>query len=561
MHPQETRPVDANAAYSIFGRERRRSSRHRVQTPAYASLSGSSQAAALELCEILDISDSGMCIQGSSPLDVNRLLPLVLDLSKTSAVIHTIGFVVWSDASGKTGIRFPQLPKVSQGELDEWLMANASINECAALPVSPLEPAEPFFVQPELVSGPFPAGGQASLVAAWLDLEEEVDFFGDDLGSALHLVAQRAVALTWATGAAIALIDRLKPSELVCRAYAGVGTPELGDRLQAGSGFSGACVRSATTLKCDDTETDPRVDPESCRSLGIRSLVACPVKRRTGETMGILEVFSPEIAAFWEKDCANLARLAWIIAKAVERYEHSLAGIVAVNQSAENQSQAANNPGEEPGEEKDAPDSKIAADTLRPQQRFSYGLFGRRGVRIVVAAMAAIAFIAWLIGPAVTSWVKDSPAKPESPSTRQSSAGQPSLNSFAGVSAEDLRRLALNGDPAAQYALGLRYASGDGVRRNYHEAMEWFLKSADQGDARAAAKLAGFFWSGRGSPRDYGRAYFWGLLAQAAGDEQGRLIVISCAPHLSPAQSAGEQQEADKWLHSHHILPSSGPAR
>ncbi|HEY8670278.1 MAG TPA: PilZ domain-containing protein, partial [Terriglobales bacterium] len=142
--------MDANAASSVFGRERRRSSRHRVQTPAYASLSGSSQAAALELCEILDISDSGMCIQGSSPLDVNRLLPLVLDLSKTRAVIHTIGFVVWSEASGKTGIRFPQLPRVSQGELDEWLMANASIDERAALPVSTLEPAEPVFVRPVL---------------------------------------------------------------------------------------------------------------------------------------------------------------------------------------------------------------------------------------------------------------------------------------------------------------------------------------------------------------------------------------------------------------------------
>jgi len=554
--------VDANAASSVFGRERRRSSRHRVQTPAYASLSGSSQAAALELCEILDISDSGMCIQGSSPLDVNRLLPLVLDLSKTRAVIHTIGFVVWSEASGKTGIRFPQLPRVSQGELDEWLMANASIDERAALPVSTLGPAEPVFVRPVLVGGPFPSGGQASLVAAWFDLEEEVDFFGDDLGSALHLVAQRAVALTWATGAAIALIDRLKPSELVCRAYAGVGTPELGDRLQAGSGFSGACVRSATTLKCDDTETDPRVDPESCRSLGIRSLVACPVKRRTGETMGILEVFSPEIAAFWEKDCANLARLACIIAKAVERYEHSSAG-VAVNRSAENQtqeSQTANNPVEEPGEKKDGPDSKLDSDPLRPQRHFS-GLLGRRRVGIVAAAIAAIALIAWLIAVAPTSWVKDSPSKAHPPSTHQSTAGQPSLNSFAGVSAEDLRRLAQNGEPAAQYALGLRYASGDGVKRNYHEAMGWFLKSADKGDARAASKLAGFFWSGRGSPRDYGRAYFWGLLAQAAGDEQGRVIVINSAPHLSPAQSSGEQQEADKWLHSHHILPSSGPAR
>src|SRR5207249_2810320 len=102
-----TRPAEGQEN-SIFGRDRRRAARHRVHTPAYASLSGSSQGAALELCEILNISEGGMCIQASSPMKPNRLLPLVLDLSETGARIHTTGHVVWSDPSGKTGIRFPE---------------------------------------------------------------------------------------------------------------------------------------------------------------------------------------------------------------------------------------------------------------------------------------------------------------------------------------------------------------------------------------------------------------------------------------------------------------------
>ena len=70
---------------------------------------------------------------------------------------------------------------------------------------------------------------------------------------------------------------------------------------------------------------------------------------------------------------------------------------------------------------------------------------------------------------------------------------------------------------------------------------------------RAAAKIATCFWAGKGAPQDYSKAYFWGLLAQAAGDETGRAIVINSAPHLSDHQRSAEQQEADSWLRSHHV--------
>jgi len=83
MERPGARPADINRENSIFGRDRRRVARHKVHTPAYASLMGSSQNAALELCEVLNISENGMCIQLSVPMKPNRLLPLVLDLSET----------------------------------------------------------------------------------------------------------------------------------------------------------------------------------------------------------------------------------------------------------------------------------------------------------------------------------------------------------------------------------------------------------------------------------------------------------------------------------------------
>jgi len=76
------------------------------------------------LSEILDISEEGMSVQTSSPLEVAHTLNLCLDLSETGARIRTSGQVVWSDASGRAGIHFPMLSGRSLGRLKEWLFVN-----------------------------------------------------------------------------------------------------------------------------------------------------------------------------------------------------------------------------------------------------------------------------------------------------------------------------------------------------------------------------------------------------------------------------------------------------
>jgi hypothetical protein len=252
-------PADVGADNSIFGRDRRRARRHRVHTPAYASLTGSAQGAVLELSEILDISESGMCIQSSSPMKVNRLLPLCLDLSETCARIHVVGHVVWSDPSGRTGIRFPDMSDASRRQLVEWLEANSRVEATLNVSVMTLPEPNPGTTQPAPPT-PSSSPGYTSLVNEWADIEREIEICGPDLDPALHLVAQRALTLTWASGTAIALINKSKPSEMICRARAGTDSPEMGARLEAGSGFSGECIRSGKTITCDDTEYDTRVD-------------------------------------------------------------------------------------------------------------------------------------------------------------------------------------------------------------------------------------------------------------------------------------------------------------
>ena len=77
------------------------------------------------------------------------------------------------------------------------------------------------------------------------------------LDEVLQLVAERAIAITGADGLGIALAEN---NEIVLRASAGAIKPDVGQRIQRDSAFSGACFRTAQIIRCDDTETDDRVN-------------------------------------------------------------------------------------------------------------------------------------------------------------------------------------------------------------------------------------------------------------------------------------------------------------
>lgn len=138
-----------------------------------------------------------------------------------------------------------------------------------------------------------------------------------DLDATLQLLAERAQYITGASGAAIAL---RKDGEMICRASAGPSAPELGAHLQVNSGLSGESVRTRQTLRCDNAEADPRVNRESCRMLGIASVVVVPLKREQ-EVNGVFELLSGRPYAFEERDLIALERLGEMIQTALEQAE------------------------------------------------------------------------------------------------------------------------------------------------------------------------------------------------------------------------------------------------
>jgi len=103
---------------------RRRRVRHKIQTPAYATFCGEPHGGMLDLHEILNISEDGVAIQCHSPLEVKKRIELCLDLADCPAQIVTAGEVVWSNDSGRTGLRFSALPHDSLSRLREWLFIN-----------------------------------------------------------------------------------------------------------------------------------------------------------------------------------------------------------------------------------------------------------------------------------------------------------------------------------------------------------------------------------------------------------------------------------------------------
>jgi TonB family protein len=112
----------------------------------------------------------------------------------------------------------------------------------------------------------------------------------------LAVIAQRAQAFTNASGTAIALSEG-NAGEIVCRARAGSAAPEVGTALRVEGTFTGLCIQSGKELRCDDAETDTRVDQAAIRALGIRSMVAIPIKEE-GRVVGVLAVFARTAHAF-----------------------------------------------------------------------------------------------------------------------------------------------------------------------------------------------------------------------------------------------------------------------
>jgi putative methionine-R-sulfoxide reductase with GAF domain len=532
---------------------RRRSVRQKVHAPAYATFGGDSDDM-LDLYEVLDISEDGAAVQCPSPVEINKEVELCLDLAESDEQILASARVIWSDAAGRVGLGFPALAEPARHRLRQWLFLNAMAGAANATSSAAL---------PE--SSTLRQNYSDTLTAASA-VQQEAESLGNDLEAVLSLIALRSHSLLGASGAAIALAGN-DAGVLTCRASAGESAPPVGAMLQVGAGFSGECVRTGRTLRCDDTENDNLVDRESCRALEIRSMVAVPIGD-ANKTIGLIEVFSALPNRFSETDSATLRRFAETISAAVNRAPRpndsatppaespktftSRPGSILFPAEPQNEAEAEDNPSDN--------ENKIGGVHLP-----------RTHLYLLYCVAATIALV---LGFMLAPWIQEKVQGRATGGEQTVLASSPSpagtsQASFQTVSVDttnlaQLQELAKRGNPAAENAIGLLYAQGDekqAVAQDESQAAHWFTKAAEDGSVSAQYKLGLLYWGGHGVPKDANKAYFWAVLARAGGQEGSKDLAKVLANGMTRAQSSAIEQQAEIWYLQHESRDKPKPGR
>lgn len=104
------------------------------------------------------------------------------------------------------------------------------------------------------------------------------------------------------------------------------------------------------------------------------------------------------------------------------------------------------------------------------------------------------------------------------------------------------RPLAEQGPVRAQLFLGATYRLGNGVPRNYAEAVKWYRKAAELGLSGAQVLVGAMYAKGEGVPEDLVQAYMWTKLAAVQGEDKAKAIKAVLRRRMTNKQVAKAQR-------------------
>ncbi|WP_426174736.1 tetratricopeptide repeat protein [Massilia sp. TWR1-2-2] len=90
---------------------------------------------------------------------------------------------------------------------------------------------------------------------------------------------------------------------------------------------------------------------------------------------------------------------------------------------------------------------------------------------------------------------------------------------------KEVTPLAKAGHPDAQHLLGLMYYMGQGVERDYKQAMQWHRKAAMQGKADAQYVVGAMYYTGNSVPLDHKLAVSWFRKAAEQGHADAQYAI------------------------------------
>jgi len=112
--------ISLRAARGLLRRERRRAPRKPVSSTANVAYPGAPELSAV----LTDLSDGGTLIHTANRIPPACKVYFEFTLPDQKQLIRLSGEVAWQDASGRTGIRFLDVPQASRRLMQTWLQQN-----------------------------------------------------------------------------------------------------------------------------------------------------------------------------------------------------------------------------------------------------------------------------------------------------------------------------------------------------------------------------------------------------------------------------------------------------
>jgi CheY-like chemotaxis protein len=147
--------ISLRAARGVMRRERRRAPRTPVHSTANVAYAGAPETNAV----LTDLSDGGTSLKTVIQIPAACKIYFEFALPGQQQLVRLSGEVAWQDASGRTGIRFLDVPQTSRRLMQAWLQQN-TIRTATAPPPQSLSGrsvgAQSFLAQPRPTSEPRP---------------------------------------------------------------------------------------------------------------------------------------------------------------------------------------------------------------------------------------------------------------------------------------------------------------------------------------------------------------------------------------------------------------------
>jgi CheY-like chemotaxis protein/c-di-GMP-binding flagellar brake protein YcgR len=129
--------LSLRAARGLMRRERRRAPRIPVNSPASVAYPGAEDLRAT----LIDLSDGGTALRSGNTLPPACKVYFQFALPGQEQAVRLSGEVAWQDASGRTGIRFVDVPQASRRLMHAWLLQN-SFRQTRNQPAPPVPRAD-----------------------------------------------------------------------------------------------------------------------------------------------------------------------------------------------------------------------------------------------------------------------------------------------------------------------------------------------------------------------------------------------------------------------------------